>query len=210
MSRSQPPVVYLLEDDEQAREALANTLLWAGHTPRCFGRPSAFLEQCSPRQPGAVVMDVRLPEMSGLEVQRELQQRGITLPVLLISHHADVPMVVQAMRQGAFDFMQKPLDERKLLERVGAALSVDAQHRSRMQRIAQSQALYQTLSPREKQVMQLVVEGRPNKVIAHLLGLSERTVEVHRSNLMEKMQAQSVPHLVHLHMLAMAVESASD
>lgn len=209
MIRTPAPVVYVLEDDEEARDALTSTLLRAGHTPRGFSRPSLFLQQCSQRQPGALLMDVRLPEMSGLDVQRELTQRGITLPVLLISHHADVPMVVQAMRQGAFDFLQKPLDERKLLDRVDAALTQDAEQRNHSQRISRSQTLYQTLTPRERQVMQLVVAGRPNKIIAHLLGLSERTVEVHRSNLMEKMQAQSVPHLVQLHMLAMSADNTS-
>jgi two-component system response regulator FixJ len=201
MSRSAQPVVHVLDDDDEVREALTAAVRAAGHVAISYSRPSQFLERLDHAIPGTLVLDVRLPEMSGLELQRHLNQIGSILPVILITNHADIPMVVEAMREGAFDFLEKPVKHADLCERVRAALQKDASNRESMRRHADILARYQTLSPREREVLQLVVDGRANKVIALDLGLSERTVEVHRGNIMDKMGAQSLAHLVRMHMI---------
>jgi FixJ family two-component response regulator len=200
MSQSLRPVVFLIDDDDELRESLAAALRSAGYIVRAFNRPSEFLQDLDLAAPGVLVLDVRLPEMSGLELQTHLHRIGCRLPVLLITSHADIPMVVSAMRAGARDFLEKPVQHRDLIERVAAALREDAVDRDNLRRIAEIRARHATLSPREKEVMQLVVDGRANKVIALDLGLSERTVEVHRGNIMDKMAAQSLAHLVKMHM----------
>jgi two-component system response regulator FixJ len=156
-----------------------------------------------------LILDVRLPEMSGLELQRHLTRIGSLVPVILITNHADIPMVVEAMREGAFDFLEKPVRHQDLIDRVNAAIKKDAHNRESMRRHADIRARFQTLSAREKEVLQLVVDGRANKVIALDLGLSERTVEVHRGNIMDKMGAQSLAHLVRMHMIIQSGAGAS-
>jgi two-component system response regulator FixJ len=146
------------------------------------------------------VLDVRMPEMSGLEVQQQLNRNGSMLPVILITGHGDIPMAVQAMKDGAFDFLQKPFRDQDLLDRINGALKQDAENREMVERHADLKRRVELLTPREREVMALVVDGRANKVIAIDLGLSERTVEIHRANVMEKMQARSVAHLVKMHL----------
>lgn len=201
MNKAPQPVVYILDDDEEVRDALAAVIQAAGHAVVSYSRPSQFLERLDHSQPGTLVLDVRLPEMSGLELQRHLNRTGSILPIILITNHADIPMVVEAMREGAFDFLEKPVHHPDLLERIGAAIQKDANNRESIRRHADIRARYLTLSGREKEVLQLVVDGRANKVIALDLGLSERTVEVHRGNIMDKMGAQSLAHLVRMHMI---------
>jgi two-component system response regulator FixJ len=201
MNKTAQPVVHILDDDEDVRAELSAAVQAAGHVAVSYSRPSQFLEKLDHATPGALILDVRLPEMSGLELQRHLNRIGSILPVILITNHADIPMVVEAMREGAFDFLEKPVRNQDLLERVQAALKKDAANRDNIRRQADIRARYQTLSNREKEVLQLVVEGRANKVIAMDLGLSERTVEVHRGNIMDKMGAQSLAHLVRMHMI---------
>jgi FixJ family two-component response regulator len=147
-----------------------------------------------------MVLDVRMPEMSGLEVQQQLNRSGALIPVILITGHGDIPMAVQAMKDGAFDFLQKPFRDQELLDRINAALKQDAQNRESVDRLADLRQRAESLTPREREVMGHVVDGKANKVIAIDLGLSERTVEIHRANVMEKMAARSVAHLVKMHL----------
>lgn len=201
MNKAPQPVVHVLDDDEEVRDVLTTVVQAAGHVAVSYGRPSLFLEKLDHATPGALILDVRLPEMSGLELQRHLNRLGSILPVILITNHADIPMVVEAMREGAFDFLEKPVRHQDLIDRVQAAIKKDAANRESIRRQADIRARFRTLSPREKEVLQLVVDGRANKVIALDLGLSERTVEVHRGNIMDKMGAQSLAHLVRMHMI---------
>jgi two-component system, LuxR family, response regulator FixJ len=201
MNKTPQPVVHILDDDEEVRDALTAVIQGAGHVAMAYSRPSQFLERFDHAAPGTLILDVRLPEMSGLELQRHLNRTGSILPIILITNHADIPMVVEAMREGAFDFLEKPVRNQDLLDRISTALQKDAANRESIRRHADIRARYLTLSGREKEVLQLVVDGRANKVIAQDLGLSERTVEVHRGNIMDKMGAHSLAHLVRMHMI---------
>jgi FixJ family two-component response regulator len=201
MNKTAHPVVHILDDDEEVRDVLTAVVQAAGHVVVPYGRPSQFLDKLDHALPGTLILDVRLPEMSGLELQRHLNRIGSIMPVILITNHADIPMVVEAMREGAFDFLEKPVRHQDLIDRISSALKKDAQNRESIRRHADIRSRFLTLSAREKEVLQLVVDGRANKVIALDLGLSERTVEVHRGNIMDKMGAQSLAHLVRMHMI---------
>jgi FixJ family two-component response regulator len=192
--------VYIVDDDDGMRRALSVLMSTVGYSPVTFERPAEFLKKLDPNQPGCLVLDVRMPEMSGLEVQQQLNRSGSMLPVILITGHGDIPMAVQAMKDGAFDFLQKPFRDQDLLDRINGALKQDAENRETVERHADLKRRSESLTPREREVMALVVDGRANKVIAIDLGLSERTVEIHRANVMEKMQARSVAHLVKMHL----------
>jgi len=194
------PVVYIVDDDDGMRRALTVLMTTVGYEPIAFARPAEFFARVDPNKPSCLVLDVRMPQMSGLEVQQQLNRSGSLLPVILISGHGDIPMAVQAMKDGAFDFLQKPFRDQDLLDRINAALKQDAENRRNVDRLADLRQRYGTLTPREHEVMALVVDGRANKVIAIDLGLSERTVEIHRANVMEKMGARSVAHLVKMHL----------
>ena len=194
------PTVYIVDDDDGMRRALTVLMSTVGYSAVAFERPADFLQKLDPNQPGCLVLDVRMPEMSGLEVQQHLNRQGSMLPVILITGHGDIPMAVQAMKDGAFDFLQKPFRDQDLLDRINGALKQDAENRELVERHADLKRRVDSLTPREHEVMALVVDGRANKVIAIDLGLSERTVEIHRANVMEKMQARSVAHLVKMHL----------
>jgi FixJ family two-component response regulator len=144
------------------------------------------------------VLDIRMPGMSGLELQQELNLLGAILPVIFITGHGDVPMAVEAMQRGAFDFLQKPFRDQDLIDRVRRALMRDTEIRSLMREHDRIQARFESLTPRERQVLDLITEGKPNKVMASDLGLSQRTVEIHRAHVMDKMGAASVAHLVRM------------
>jgi len=194
------PTVYIVDDDDGMRRALSVLMSTVDYNAVTFERPAEFLQKLDPNQPGCLVLDVRMPEMSGLEVQQQLNRSGSMLPVILITGHGDIPMAVQAMKDGAFDFLQKPFRDQDLLDRINGALKQDAENRETVERHADLKRRSESLTPREREVMALVVDGRANKVIAIDLGLSERTVEIHRANVMEKMQARSVAHLVKMHL----------
>jgi two-component system response regulator FixJ len=194
------PVIYIVDDDDGMRRALTVLMTTVGYQPLAFSRPAEFLAKYDPNQPGCLVLDVRMPEMSGLEVQQQLNRTGALLPVILVTGHGDIPMAVQAMKDGAFDFLQKPFRDQDLLDRINAALKQDAQNRESVDRLADLRQRAESLTPREREVMGHVVDGKANKVIAIDLGLSERTVEIHRANVMEKMAARSVAHLVKMHL----------
>jgi FixJ family two-component response regulator len=189
-------VIYVVDDDDGMRRALTVLMTTVGYQPVAFAKPSEFLAKYDPNQPGCLVLDVRMPEMSGLEVQQHLNRSGSMLPIILVTGHGDIPMAVQAMKDGAFDFLQKPFRDQDLLDRINAALKLDAENRASIDRLADLRQRSESLTPREREVMALVVDGKANKVIAIDLGLSERTVEIHRANVMEKMAARSVAHLV--------------
>jgi FixJ family two-component response regulator len=195
------PTVYIVDDDDGMRRALGILMTTVGYQPAAFAGPREFLAKYDPSQPACLVLDVRMPEMSGLEVQQHLNRNGSMLPVILVSGHGDIPMAVQAMKDGAFDFLQKPFRDQDLLDRINGALKVDAENRASVDRLADLTQRSGSLTSREREVMALVVDGKANKVIAIDLGLSERTVEIHRANVMEKMGARSVAHLVKMHLM---------
>jgi len=195
------PLIYIVDDDDGMRRALTVLITTIGYQAVAFAKPTEFLAKYDPSQPGCLVLDVRMPEMSGLEVQQHLNKAGSMLPVILVSGHGDIPMAVQAMKDGAFDFLQKPFRDQELIDRINGALKLDAQNRESVDRLADLTAREQSLTPREREVLVLVVDGKANKVIAIDLGLSERTVEIHRANVMEKMGARSVAHLVKMHLM---------
>ncbi len=194
------PTVYVVDDDEGMRRALGTLLSTVGFQTALYSRASEFLADYDPLRPGCLVLDIRMPEMSGLELQHQLNLKGCLTPVIFITGHGDVPMAVQAMKEGAFEFIQKPFREQELLDRINHALQHDSQVRAGLARRTEVLRRLESLTPRERQVMDLVVRGDANKVIAIDLGLSERTVEIHRAKVMDKMDARSLAHLVTLHL----------
>jgi two-component system response regulator FixJ len=200
------PTVYVADDDEGVRKALSVLLQSVGYRSVAFGSAPEFLQQYDPEAPGCLILDIRMPDMSGLELQEELNRRGSILPVIFITGHGDVPMAVDAMKKGAFDFIQKPFRDQDLLDRVNRALQADADTRQALSQGDDLRRREASLTPREREVMALIVDGRANKVIAQDLKLSERTVEIHRSRVMEKMGARSVAQLVKM---ALALVPAS-
>jgi len=198
--KSTAPSVFVVDDDDGMRSALDALLSTVGYKTAVFSRPSEFLANFKIDSPGCLVLDIRMPDMSGLELQQHLNRIGSMLPVIFITGHGDVPMAVQAMKEGAFEFVQKPFRDQDLLDRINHALKQDAENRNTVARRAEVLHRLESLTPRERQVMDLVVEGAANKVIAIDLDLSERTVEIHRAKVMEKMGARSVAHLVKLHL----------
>lgn len=194
------PIVYVIDDDDGMRRALSLLLSTVGYKTLVFASPSDFLAHFGPDTHGCLVLDIRMPGMSGLELQQHLNRTGSMLPVIFITGHGDVPMAVQAMKEGAFEFIQKPFRDQDLLDRINHALQQDAESRNNLARRADVIRRLETLTSRERQVMDMVVDGSANKVIAIDLNLSERTVEIHRAKVMEKMGARSVAHLVKLHL----------
>jgi FixJ family two-component response regulator len=201
VEKAAAPMIYIVDDDDGMRRALDTLLSTVGYKTAVFSRPSDFLARLTADSQGCLILDIRMPEMSGLEVQQQLNRMGSMLPVIFITGHGDVPMAVQAMKEGAFEFIQKPFRDQELLDHINHALKQDAEYRSIAARRSDVKHRLDSLTSREKQVMDLIVEGNANKVVAIDLGLSERTVEIHRAKVMEKMGARSVAHLVKLHMV---------
>ena len=192
------PVVFIIDDDEMVREAVADLLRSVGVEPRAFGSTQAFLDSKRPDAPGCIILDVRLPGASGLEVQRNLTDLGIPLPVIFISGHGDIPMSVRAMKSGAIEFLTKPLHEQDLLDAVQLGIERDRARRQRAASAAELRQRFASLTAREREVFLLVITGRPNKQLAAELELSEVTVKAHRSQVMHKMRAQSLVDLVRM------------
>jgi FixJ family two-component response regulator len=199
-TRLSPPaaVVFIVDDDDAVRSALRLLIRSVGLQAKAFASADEFLASYDARQPGCLVLDVRMPGMSGLELQQELNKRGATIPVIFITGHGDVPMAVEAMQHGAADFLQKPFGDQDLLDRVRKALANDAEARASMAVLAVTRQRLESLTPRETEVMRLVTRGKANKVIGAELGVSQRTVEIHRAHVMEKMQARSLAELVRM------------
>jgi FixJ family two-component response regulator len=198
--KSTAPTIYIVDDDDSMRRAITLLLRTVGYNPIAFTRPGEFLGKFDPNVHGCLVLDIRMPEMSGLEVQQQLNRTGAILPVIFITGHGDIPMAVQAMKDGAFDFLTKPFRDQELLDRINTALKQDAENRAELEKHADLRRRSESLTPREKEVFVLIVDGKANKVVAIDLGLSERTVEIHRGNVMEKMGARSVAHLVKMYL----------
>ena len=194
----QRPTVFVVDDDAAVRDSLKMLLKSVGQLVETFGSAQEFLDAYRDDRPGCLVLDIRMPGMSGLELQAKLNERRAILPVIFITGHGDVPMAVEAMQAGAVDFIQKPFRDQDLLDRINQALDKDSANRAALAEKGAIATRLATLTPREHEVMELVVRGKANKVIAGDLNLSQRTVEIHRARVMEKMQAASLAHLVRM------------
>ena len=192
------PVVYIIDDDASVRNALEDLLQSVGLTVETFGSAKEFLERETSSAPGCIVLDVRLPGASGLEFQRTLGRSGVHLPIIFISGHGDIPMSVQAMKSGAVEFLTKPLHEQALLDAIQSAIERDRTRRREEAIVTELQLRLNSLTAREREVLNLVVTGQPNKLIAARLDLSEMTVKVHRSQVMKKMRAATLVDLVRM------------
>ncbi len=195
---TQQPTVFVVDDDDAVRKSLRFLFKSLGLTADCYATAQDFLARYRPEQPGCLVLDVRMPGMSGLELQQALNLRGAMLPVIFITGHGDIPMAVEAMQHGAFDFLQKPFRDQDLLDRVQRALAKDAENRKAHRDVEQLRRRFAELTPREREVLQLLMAGKSNKVMAADLGLSQRTVEIHRARVMEKTGAHSIAQLVRM------------
>src|SRR5438105_12774309 len=195
---AQQPSVVVIDDDPSIRKALDNLFRSVGLDVELFGSPQEFLQSKRPDRPGCIVLDIRFPGRSGLDMQREMAAANTALPISFITGYGDIPMSVRAMKAGAVEFLTKPFRDQDLLDAVGTALEKDRKRRTGDQRLAELQARFDTLTARERQVMSLVVAGRLNKQIAGELGVSEMTVKMHRRQVMRKMQAAGVAQLVRL------------
>ncbi|HSW94203.1 MAG TPA: response regulator transcription factor [Gammaproteobacteria bacterium] len=192
------PIVYVVDDDQAMVESLSWIIESVGLKAKTFIRTQDFLDQYNPLQHGCLLLDVRMPGMSGPELQLRLNDKGATIPIIFISGHGDVPLAVRVMKAGAVDFLTKPFNDQLLLESINKALRLDKINREKQQENAQAEAKFALLSPRELQVMQGIVAGKQNKVISSELNISLKTVEAHRASVMKKMSVRSVPDLVKL------------
>jgi len=193
--------VHVVDDDVAVRKSLAFLLASEGIPVRLHESASAFLDEEMKGEAGCIVTDVRMPGIDGIELIRRLKARGVTLPVIVITGHADVPMAVEAMKEGAVDFLEKPFGDEAFIATVRDALSRHERNSHQGAQIAQIQARFEALSERERQVLDGLVAGKANKVIAYDLGISPRTVEIYRANVMAKMQAKSLSELVRMALL---------
>jgi len=192
------PTVVVIDDDASIRRALDNLLRSVGLDVELFKSPQEFLQSNRPDRPGCIVLDVRFPGRSGLDMQREISAANTSLPIIFITGYGDIPMSVRAMKAGAVEFLTKPFRDQDLLDAVGVALEKDRTRRVNEIRIAELRSRFTTLTARERQVLALVIAGRLNKQIAGELGVSEMTVKMHRRQVMRKMQAAGVAQLVRL------------
>ena len=190
--------VFLVDDDPTVRDALGLFLESAGMSVKTYASAQGFLEEYRNEWPGCLVLDIRMPGMTGLELQDNLQARNIEIPIIFLTGHGDVPMSVKALKAGAVDFIQKPFNDQVLLTCIHGAIKKDSMSRTNQARIDEIRRRYCHLTPREKEVMRLVASGHSNKEIARHLHISHRTIDVHRARLMEKMAANSLPELVYM------------
>jgi two-component system, LuxR family, response regulator FixJ len=196
--KERSPSVFIVDDDEAVRSSLRLLIKSVGLIPTALGSAREFLEKYDPTQPGCLVLDVRMPEMSGLELQEQLNRQGAVIPVIFITGHGDVPMAVEAMQAGAFDFLQKPFRDQDLIDRIQKALEKDRANRAVLNERSLIRERLESLTPREREVLEMVSSGKPNKIMAADLGVSQRTVEIHRARVMEKMGASSLAQLVRM------------
>jgi FixJ family two-component response regulator len=194
----QAPTVFIVDDDEAVRESLGLLLESVDQGSKCFASGTEFLEAYSDDMAGCIVLDIRMPGMNGMELQKKLNEANSILPIIFVTGHGDVPMAVEAMQHGAVDFIQKPYREQDLLDKINQALNLDEQQRASLREKQQIIKRIDTLTPREFEVMDMMIDGNANKVIAIDLGISQRTVEIHRSRVMEKMNTHSLAHLVRM------------
>jgi RNA polymerase sigma factor (sigma-70 family) len=198
------PTVYVVDDDVEVLGAVRFLLRTVGLNVETFASGDEFLEGYDAERPGCLVLDVRMPGMSGLELQQRLGARGSPLPVIFISAHGDIPMAVRAVKAGAVDFIEKPFRDQELLDKIQKAIELNATMREKLEDREAIRTRIESLTPRERQVMELVVQGKSNKAIARELEVSQRTAETHRARVMEKMRADSVAELVRMALQAPA------
>ncbi len=198
MSVGDVPTVFIIDDDASVREAIQDLVESVNLRAESFATAQGFLSGERRDRPSCLVLDVRLPDASGLDLQQELSRAGVRIPIIFITGHADIPMTVKAMKSGAIEFLTKPFREQDLLDVIHRALKRDRVVREKQRQLAELQKRYSTLSARECEVMSLVASGLLNKQIAAELGASETTVKIHRGRAMQKMQAKSLPDLVRM------------
>ncbi len=189
-------IVHIVDDEEAVRDSIAMLLKSAGLKSREYLDAQTFLATFEPGHAGCVILDIRMPRMTGLELQQELNRRGWSVPVVFITGHGDVPMAVEAMREGAIDFLQKPFNDEEIIQRVLKALEHDSRLRQQYGDLDTIAQRLKTLTPREHEIAERIVAGQANKVIALDLAISERTVELHRARVMQKMDVRGVAQLV--------------
>jgi len=198
MKMEQDPIVFIVDDDKSVRKALTRLIKSVGLKVEAFSSANEFLKRDPHDGPACLVLDVRMPGLSGLDLQAELDRAKRTLSIVFISGHGSIPMSVQAIKAGAVDFLEKPFEEQALLDAVHHALQKDSAARQKLSELNEIQKRVDSLTPREREVFALVVTGLLNKQIAFELGTSEKTIKVHRARVMHKMQADSLPDLVRM------------
>jgi two-component system, LuxR family, response regulator FixJ len=196
------PTVFVVDDDQGIRESLCWLIESVGLNVETFASATEFLDGYDPKKAGCLVLDVRMPGTSGLDLQDELLTKENTLPVIIITGHGDVPMAVRAMKAGAVDFIEKPFNDQVLLDRIQHAIAANAEARETEARRADVMRRLDVLTPREHEVLKMLVAGKRNREIAEELGVSQKTIEVHRANVMSKMEADRLADVVHMAMLA--------
>ena len=202
--------VFVIDDDEAVRESLRLLLETSGYKVATYSSGRAFFATLPATALGCVLVDVRMPEMGGFEVQQELQRRGIGLPVIVMTGHGDVPLAVRAMKAGATDFIEKPFSDELICSTIERALKLDQASQDERATIAKTRERAAQLTPREREVLEHLVAGHPNKVIAHKMSISPRTVEIHRARVMEKMQARSLSELVRMSLEARVLSDVGE
>jgi FixJ family two-component response regulator len=198
LATAEEPVVFVIDDDASVREALSNLFRSVGLRAEAFGSAHEFLQCKLPNVPSCLILDIRLPRLSGLDFQAELAKADIHIPIIFMTGHGDIPMTVRAMKAGAVDFLTKPFRDQDMLDAVTAAIERDRNSRDEAKVLSNLHALFATLTPRERQVMALVTAGLMNKQIAAEIGVAEITVKIHRGHIMRKMAAKSLPDLVRM------------
>ena len=196
--RSRESTVFLVDDDPTVRDALGLFLESSDLSVSVYPSAQAFLEDYRPEYPGCLVLDIRMPGMSGMELQQVLLKKNIAIPIIFLTGHGDIPMSVKALKAGAIDFIEKPFNADVLLTRIREAIEKDLQTRAFNARKARILSCYEQLTRREREVMKFVIAGSSNKEIAKSLNISHRTIDVHRSRIMAKMEANSLPDLVNM------------
>jgi FixJ family two-component response regulator len=198
MMKEKPATVFVVDDDDAVRTSLRLLLKSVGLPVETFASAQEFLDSFDAERAGCLVLDIRMPGMSGLELQQRLNEIHAIVPIVFITGHGDVPMAVEAMQHGAVDFIQKPFRDQDLIDRINQALEKDRDNRAGLKERDAIRRRMQQLTPREREVLDLVTQGKANKVIAGDLNVSQRTVEIHRARVMEKMGASSLAHLVRM------------
>lgn len=203
-------IVFVLDDDEAVREALGTLLQARGYAVKAYASAEAFLAELNPTLAGCVLLDVRMPGLSGPELQERLIEMKVPLPVIIITGNADLPTAVRTMKAGAIDFIEKPFDEHALLESVDKALALSAKQHAQAVSTENWEKNLEKLTPREREVLEQIVQGHPNKIAAYHLGISPRTVEIHRARVVEKLEAKNFSHLIQMAIAAGMVSLEDD